>query len=228
MNEKIKLIQEIENEIEEALWSLEVHEEIEAAYRVYLDAETKLLAIKIATSDFEYAEQQRVLAYCLMRQGNILRQMGKPEEAFVLSEREIAAARISKDEIMLARSLMSYGTNRVMAGEVNEGVALLDEACEIFTSGDSYDYQQGVGWYWILLADLSNAGVIEKEPAEVVEIATKALEILKPIENWPGVARAYAARAEANKRLGNADERMRDLEKQAYFQRKTQSDAEAS
>jgi len=228
MNEKIKVIQEIEKEIEEALWSLEVHEEIEAAYRVYLDAETKLLAIKIATSDFEYTEQQRVLAYCLMRQGNLLRQMGKPEEAFLLSKREIAAARASKDEIMLARSLMSYGTNRVVAGEVNEGLALLDEASEIFTSGDSYDYQQGVGWYWILLADLSNAGIIEKEPVEVVEIATRALEILKPIENWPGVARAYAARAEANKRLGNDDETIQDLDKQAYFQRKTESDTEAS
>ena len=31
-----------------------------------------------------YAETQRVLSYCLMRQGNFLRQMGKPEEALPL------------------------------------------------------------------------------------------------------------------------------------------------
>lgn len=223
MKEKI---QEIETEIEEALWSLEVHDEIEKAYEAYRKAETKLEALAITTDDPAYADKQRVLAYCLMRQGNLLRQMGKPEAALALSEREIIAARASKDEIMLARSLMSRGTNQLVAGEVSEGLAALDEASEIFAGGESKDHRQGLGWYWILQGDLAHAGLIEKEPAELLEMAEKALEILEPIENWPGVARAYALKAEAHKQLGNEAEEVQAREEQEYYERKVEKEAD--
>jgi hypothetical protein len=227
MSEKIKEIQSIEQEIEAALWSLELHDEIEKTYEAYLEAETKLEELAITTEDPAYAEKQRVLAYCLMRQGNLLRQKGRSGEAFALSEREMIAARASKDEIMLARSLMSNGTNRIIGGESAKGFELLEEACEIFASGASYDHQQGLGWYWILQADLANAGIIEREPVEVLEIAAQALAILEPIDNWPGVARVYAARAEVHKRLGNEKERVRDLEKQAYYKSKIETEENA-
>jgi tetratricopeptide (TPR) repeat protein len=109
MDEKTKEILEIEKEIEAALWTLEVRGENEKAYEVYLEAETKLGEIEITNEEPAYSEQQRVLAYCLMRQGNFLRQMGRSKEALTLSEREMKAARASKDEITLARSLMSNG-----------------------------------------------------------------------------------------------------------------------
>ena len=56
----------------------------------------------------------------LMRQGNILRQMGKSGQALALSEREIAAARASQNGITLARSLMSNGTNQIVAGQAGK------------------------------------------------------------------------------------------------------------
>jgi tetratricopeptide (TPR) repeat protein len=196
---------------------LEVHDEIGKALEIYQDAEAKLDALDITTENPAYAEQQRVLSYCLMRQGNILRQMEKPEQALALSEREIAAARASGNDIMLARSLMSNGTNHIITGAVGKGGELLEKARELFASGDSNDHRQGLGWYWILQADLANAGIIEREPAEVIEIAGRALETLKPIENWPGVARAYAARAKAHERLGDKEEAAKDrLEQQVY------------
>ena len=43
---------------------------------------------------------------------------------------------------------------------------------------------------------------------------TRALEILKPIENWPVVARAYAARAKAHEKLGNEEEAAKDRQEQ--------------
>jgi tetratricopeptide (TPR) repeat protein len=180
-----------------------VHEELEKALLDYQHAEDELEALGIEADNPAYTDQQRVLSYCLMRQGNILRQLEKPQEALELGKREIAAARASGDPITLGRALMSTGTNLIVAGKVTDGLDLLDDAREMFERGESYDHKQGLGWFWILQADLANAGLVEKEPAEVIEIATHALEILELIENWPGVARGYAARATARANLGD-------------------------
>jgi len=217
-------IEEIEKQIEEALWSLEMGDEKEKALEIYLEAESKLDELAITMEKSAFCEQQRVLSYCLMRQGNLLRQMGKSEEALAISEREIAAARGSENEISLARSLMSNGTNHIVSGEVGKGIKLLEEARELFEGGDSYDHQQGLGWYWILQADLANAGMIEKEPSEVIEVSNRALEILKPIENWPGVARAYAARANAQEKMGNGEAAAGDRQEQEYYESKVEAE----
>jgi hypothetical protein len=116
---------------------------------------------------------------------------------------------------------MSNGTNSIVAGEITEGLHLLEDAQNVFESGESYDHKQGLGWYWILQADLANAGLVEKDPAEVVEIATRALEILEPIENWPGVARGYAARAVAREKLGDRDKAEKDRKQQNVHESKT-------
>ena len=73
MNEIPNKIKEIENQIEEALWAMEVHDELEKALKANWDAETKLEKLDITAENPAFADQQRVLSYCLMRQGNILR-----------------------------------------------------------------------------------------------------------------------------------------------------------
>lgn len=221
LTEKIK---EIENQIEKALWEVELNEELEKALEIYQDAEAQLEKLGINADNPAYAEQQRVLSYCLMRQGNILRQMDKPQEALALGEREIAAARASGDEITLARSVMSNGTNLIVAGKIKPGLKMLDDARELFEKGESEDHRQGLGWYWILQADLVNAGLIEMEPAELVNITTRALDILKPIENWPGVARAYAGRARAYQKLGNEQQAVKDHQEQMIYESKVKPD----
>ena len=106
----------------------------------------------------------------------------------------------------------------IVAGNDDVGLELLDEARMVFESGASYDHQQGLGWYWIIQADLVNAGFVEKEPAEVLEITNQIISILEPIENWVGVARAYAARSAAHLSIGNHQEAARDRKKQAYYE----------
>ncbi len=221
LSEKIKAI---ENQIEAALWDSEVHEELEKSLRAYQDAEGNLNELGIGENDPAYPEQQRVLSYCLMRQGNILRQLGKPQEALELGKREVVAARASGDEITLGRSLMSNGTNLIVAGNKDDGLKVLDDARKVFNLGESYDHQQGLGWYWILQADLANAGLVKREPAEVIDITTRALEILEPIENWPGVARAYAARVIARVKLGDEEGAARDRQEQAVYEGKIAPD----
>ena len=213
-------IKEIENQIEIALWNFEIHNELDKALKAYQEAESTLMELIIQMDHPAFTEQQRVLSYCLMRQGNLLRQMDKPEEALLLGEREIAAARASGDDLTLARALMSTGTNLIVSGAKERGLKQFEEARKLFEIGDSYDHQQGLGWYWILQADLSNAGLVVKEPAEVVEITTQALDILKPIENWPGVARSYAARAKAYEKLGHEENAAKDRQEQYFYESK--------
>ena len=223
MADTLEIIKSLENQIEEALWALEVHEELDKALEVYQAAEQKLTDLDLGAVDPAYSEQQRVLAYCLMRQGNLLRQMDKSAEAFVLSERELAAARLSEDQITLARSLMSSGTNFILTRKIEQGLALLEEARLVFEKGDSYDHRQGLGWYWILQADLANADIIDIPPPDVIKTADRALEILMPIQNWPGVARAYAARAQAHEALKDKSAAARDRQEQQVYERKTES-----
>ena len=220
MTEPSPAIKVIEQQIDKALWDLEIKEQLDPALKVYQESEGKLLELVIAPDDPEYADQQRVLAYCLMRQGNILRQLGKPQQALALGEREVAAAQASGDQITLSRSLMSYGTNLIVAGRLEQGLPYLEKARLLLESGDSYDHKQGLGWYWILQIDLANAGMVKKEPGEVVEMARCALDLLLPIENWPGVARAYAGLAKAHEKLGEMEEAMKDRREQEKFETK--------
>lgn len=218
MKDTFEKIKHIENQIERALKDFELHDDLTKALNNYQEAELELLGLQLAKGKPQYAEQQRVLSYCLMRQGNILRQMEKPDEARTMSEREIAAARASSDPITLARSLMSHGTNLIVTGSLEPGLKELDEARQLFEQGQSYDHRQGLGWYWILQADLANAGLVQNKPTEVIEIATRAMEILLPIENWPGVARAYEACAKAHEKLGNKEAAQEDRQQQGTFE----------
>lgn len=212
-------IDHLEQQIETTLATREQPGDLEAALEEYLAVEKDLLALDLGPDDPAFAEQQRVLAYCLLRQGNMLRQLGRLEEAKLLSEREIEAARASGNQIALARTLMSYGSTAIASGDLDSGLVLLEEARTEFESGDSYEHQQGLGWYWILQADLATAGLVAAEPDDVIASADKALEILTPIENWPGVARAYGARAQALEELGKKDEALADWESQLQYEK---------
>lgn len=211
-------IGELEQQIDAALAAREQRGELEAALEEYQAVEKGLLALGLGPDDPAFADQQRVLAYCLLRQGNMLRQLDRMEEAKLLSEREIGAARASGDQIALARTLMSYGSTAIATGDLESGLVLLEEARTQFENGDSYEHRQGLGWYWILQADLATAGLVAAEPEEVIASADKALEILTPIENWPGVARAYGARAQALENLGKKEEALADWERQLQYE----------
>jgi len=229
MTDTLAIIKHCEERIEEALQSSEIVGELDPAFAVYRAVESELSGMGVLPEHAAESERQRVLAYCLMRLGNILRQMGEPEKALELSEQEILAARASGDELTLARSLMSNGTNRLVSGEIERGSAMLEEARSRFERGDGYDFKQGLGWCWILQADLGNAGFIESQPIQIIQAAEHALEILLPIENWPGVARAYAARAQVYEGIGEDVAAAEDrVEQHRYEARMVSSEGSAA
>jgi tetratricopeptide (TPR) repeat protein len=221
--EEIKDLKECEDRIEKALTSLEQAGQLHDALAVYQRVETKLESMEIPPGHRRYTENQRVLAYCLLRQVNILRQLGEVEAAAALSRRELSAARASEDEITLARSFMSHGTTLLVAGGIEKGLIFVEKARQGFEKGNSYDHRQGLGWYWILKADLLNAGIVAGRPADVVECCGNALTVLTPIKNWPGVARAYAARAQAYEAMGEYEKAAADRKAQAEYENMEES-----
>lgn len=216
-------ITKLEERIERALWEHEVPGEVGEALAAYTAARAELENLDVSADPGGNREQRRVLAYCLMRMGNALRQLDRHAEAACLADLELFAARASGDSVTLGRSLMSHGVNALQSGVLEQGLAELDEARRVFESGGSPDHIQGLGWYWILQADLLNAGIIAGDPQEVIAAADQALELLLPIENWPGAARAYAARARANASLDQAESAAEDRSQQEQYERLSQS-----
>jgi len=212
-------IKTYEKEIEQILTALEQANKLSEALSAYRAVEAKIETLALTPNHPAFKEQQRVLAYCLMRQANLLRQMGEMQEAEVVSERELAAARASAHDITLARSLMSRGATALARGEINSGLGLVEKARALFAAGESYDHKQGLGWYWILQADLGNAGIIQGGLSKVFDAVNQAITILLPLKNWTGVARAYAARAKAHETLGDATAATADREVQSQYER---------
>jgi tetratricopeptide (TPR) repeat protein len=214
------ILKQCEDEIETILTSMEQSGQLNEALADYNTVEALIEAVDSSPGDPVYAQKQRILAYCLMRQANILRQLGHMKEAAALSERELTAARASGDEITLARSLMSHGTTFLAGGDIDTGLTFIEEARSLFEKGTSYDHQQGLGWYWILKADIINAKIVKGNPPDVINACERALKVLTPIENWPGVARAYGARAHAYENLENPEKAAADREAQSEYEKK--------
>jgi hypothetical protein len=209
---------QLEAEIEAALETYEQDERFDQALDIYRQVEAKLLALGLAPGEPGYQAQQGVLAYCLMRQANLLRIAGQKGEALALGQREIAAARASGDDLALARSLLNLGATQIAGGELAQGLELTEEARALFEQSDQPDYRQGLGWYWILRADLINLGYLPLAPVDVIAAADQALAILLPLENYPGVARAYAARAKARTVLNDLPAAEADRQAQERYE----------
>ena len=64
------------------------------------------------------------------------------------------------------------------------------------------EHIQGLGWYWIIMSDLGNKGIIASSNEQIINYSSKAIKILTQIQNTSGVSRAYNARSIAYKNMG--------------------------
>ena len=211
-------IKSCEARLDSALVQFEQKERLEEASAIYREIDAELTRLDLPPDHAHYRKKQSVHAQCLLRLGNMLRQLDQTQEAHTIAKRELEAARAADDTISLARTLISYGATLIATGEKERGLALMEEARQLFEQSASDDYKQGLGWYWILQADLAHIGITQKKPAEVMAFADTALHLLLPIKNWPGVARAYQARAQADKKSGNLKAAADDSTEQAKYQ----------
>ncbi|WP_442600166.1 hypothetical protein [Neobacillus sp. D3-1R] len=198
----------LEKRLEESLILYEQTGKYDMALEQYKQVETdvcKMIEHKMVPTNEAY----KLLAQCYLRQAGMLRQLGRIEEANVINKKEIESARLSDSTIAYAQSLFSTGINLLSNRQMEEGLSLLNEAKKSFEDGDTYDHKQGVGWYWIILADLGNKGLIKVDPDEIIKYANHAIEILTPIQNLPGISRANEASSIAYKNKED-DEKTRE------------------
>ena len=211
-------IKKAEERIDSALWGLEKHGELAEALERYQAVATELESLEVKAQSTDYHEQQRVLAYAYLRIGNVLRQLGRSDEALQAGVRELECARESGNDIALARTLMNFGTTLLTGGQVEKGLAYIEQSRPIFKKGESFDHKQGLGWYWILQTELCLPGIAEAEPKNLLSFLDTALEILEPIQNWTGVARAYGLRAKVHESQGRTGLAAADRKLQAEYQ----------
>jgi tetratricopeptide (TPR) repeat protein len=203
MSAVLDTIQRCEDSIDQAHYTLERQGRLGEALNAYQGVEDELDKLGRMPFHAEYHELQRVLASCLLRQGSVLRQLGRAQQAVETAERELKAARASGDRLTLARGQLSYANAHLSGGDRQRGLHAIDEARRIFESGDRPEDRRGLGQYWLLRADLLNAGSVPGEASDALQATGNALAILEPLEDWAAVAHAYAARAQAHAALGN-------------------------
>jgi tetratricopeptide (TPR) repeat protein len=216
-------IEEAEARIDSTLNDLEKQQKLEEALERYQAEVAALEELETEPGGRDHSERYRVLAYGYLRIGNVLRQLGRGDDALKAGESELHYARGSGDDLTLGRTYMNFGTTLLMSGEAERGLSLIEKSKPLFEAGDDFDSKQGLGWYWILQTELALAGLKPLDPKDQLAAADRALEILMPIENWAGVARAYGLRARIHQSQGNEAEAAADLERQVEYQGRDQA-----
>ena len=217
--EVLAIINRSAAQIDSALVKFEQAERLLEALAAYRSVDSVLTRLELDVAHPHYRQKQRVHAQCLLRLGNMLRQLDQKDEARSVSQRELQAARAADDTLTLARTLISNGATFIATGEREHGLTLMEEARILFAQSMSAESCQGLGWYWILQADLAQAGLTSRTVKVRIVFADSALLLLLPLENWPGVARAYSARAQAHKNLGDLKAAANDSMSAAKYQK---------
>jgi hypothetical protein len=138
-----------------------------------------------------------------LREANALRALGRHAEAAPLADMELSAAMASGDHLSIARAMFSLGTTCIANGDTERGLKLLADSKPMFAHHADDDHRQGLGWWHVVMADLSNGGFSAAPPQQALADADEALSLLRPLKNWPGITRAHLARAAALERLGD-------------------------
>ncbi len=198
-------LSDLERRTDEALGRLEQDGQWVEALARYQAAGAELDALGIPRRDPTHKAARRLRAFLYLREANALRALGRHAEARPLADEELSAAMASGDRLSIARAMFSLGSTCVANGEIERGLKLLADAGPMFAHHNDDEHRQGLGWWHIIQADLSNMGVSRTPPDEALKQADAALTILRPLENWPGVARAHSARGAALTRLGQPD-----------------------
>jgi tetratricopeptide (TPR) repeat protein len=196
-------VEQFEEAIEDALWHLEIEGEAALALAEY-ERVTHELETALSVGQVKEADALAVLSYGYLRQANIVRIQGDLEKAHALGEVSVRLGRASDDPLALARALLNHAGTLAMTKDPALRPSL-DEALSLFSAGSSKDHVQGVGWHWILVADLCDAELLPGGSSKAIDAAKSALDVLIPIDNRQGIVRAWSALARAYEKTGDLD-----------------------
>ncbi len=201
-NDATAILDDCEADLEAAVWEGEHAGQLDAARTIVDGVIGRLKGVGCQPDSAIYRRRQGLLAFALMRRANIFRQ-AQDVSAASDADREALAAAETADDLSRGRCLLSMAATDFASGRPTDGLSHLEGARRVLRSGAGEDFQQGIGWSWLLHADVVNAGLVDDGPEQAIVSATKALGILRAIDNWAGVARSYQALAAVEEGLGN-------------------------
>jgi tetratricopeptide (TPR) repeat protein len=141
------------------------------------------------------------VAYLLLRKGGVLLQTGKVSEGERLVREALVLAERSGYSVTVGRAKLGLGVLCGSSGRFEEGERLLTETFLLFSKGDDYDSKQGAGWSLLNLGGLYGK---QGKWWEAEQNLDKAVEVLKGIKNWVGVASAYESKAKNSLKKGES------------------------
>jgi formylmethanofuran dehydrogenase subunit E len=191
----------------------EEKEEFEKAIIAY----DKLLTEVESLSSSENLEKDAMLAYVLMRKAGVLLQMGKAVLGEQLMQESVVHAEKSRNSLIIARAKLGIGVFNGSSDRFEEAEKLMKAALASFGEGKSYDDIQGRGW------TLLNLGGLYRKQGKLIQAEQnllKAIEILKEIKNWVGVASAYEMKAKVQTAKGDRESAKKDLLASVLFYEK--------
>src|SRR5215207_9337960 len=195
ISEAAARLSEIEARTEAALGTLEQNGHWGEALEIYRAAGAEVDELKTARKEAAHKLARKLRAYLYLREANALRALGRHAEAAPLAEQELSAAMASGDHLSIARGMFSLGTTCVANGETERGLKLLADAKPMFAHHEDEEHRQGLAWWHIVMAELSNNGQSPAPPQAALAEADEALNILRPLKHYPGNVRAHLARA---------------------------------
>lgn len=198
-------LEALEARTDEALGRLEQDGHWKEALEIYHTSGDELDALNIPRGDAAFKPARKLRAYLYLREANALRALGRRAEAAPLGDQELSAAMASGHRLSIAQAMFSLGSTCIANGEIERGLKLLADSRPMFAHGDDDGHRQALGWWHVIQADLNNNGIISASPEQALADAGSALSMLRPLNNWPGIARAHAARAAAYARLDRED-----------------------
>ena len=190
MQEKLDLkVWEARVEKEGLAW--EMKGQLERAVDSYDHLQAEVEAV-IPKSRREDSEKKAIIAYLLMRKAGVLLETGKLESGNLLMNQALTYAEQSGNLLILSRAKLGLGVLYGSTNRFEEGEKLLKEALSSFSQRTDYDNRQGAGW---ALLNLGGLYLKQEKLFLAEENLIRAIELLKTIENWVGVASAYELKA---------------------------------
>ena len=153
-------------------------------------------------------------ARLLLREGNALLRLGRPDEARRTLDDALFAAKAAGRPETVAEALLAAGVFASDRGDTARAEAFFLDALERYHRADGPPFVRGRGWAFLNLASLY--GTTGRLDLAFVTF-TKAQDVLGAAKDWAGVAAAWEGQAQLRRAIGDEDRWREDLAEAVVF-----------
>jgi tetratricopeptide (TPR) repeat protein len=219
-NSNLLKIREAEAAVEAAVWKAVQDEDYEKELETYEAVKTNLIAL-VGLSPIGEKERDRVLAYCLMLIDETLVKMKQEEGAVQRAKEALEIAERSEDVPQIARCSLQYGMRLLNSGQIAEAEEQFQNVYELTKSREDPEMQEILGWMLLVRGHILNGKSLYNQALYVLQ---EAESILKPINNYAGLAQVYNLMARTYRNLSNPTEAIHCEEKATAFTNKAKKE----